>query len=70
MIEEIYKRVAENHGKSVEEIKQKIQEAIEGAYKNPNAAAQKVPRKSEVPTVQELFEYLEEAVLEQLSKND
>jgi len=50
-----------------EEEKNDIQEAIEAAYQNPNAEALRVPRKSAVPTVEEIIEYVTEKILNSLS---
>jgi len=52
-----YRKIARKHGVSVKEVKQDMQEAINSAYINPNAEAQKIPRKGDVPTPDEFISY-------------
>ena len=56
--ESIYKRIAEKHGVTVKEVKKDMQEAIDSAYINPNLNAEIVPRRNDVPTIDEFIEYV------------
>ena len=57
----IYRKIARNHGVSVGEVRQDIQNAIDFAYSDPNSslinikAQNAVPRKDEIPTQDELI---------------
>jgi hypothetical protein len=57
----IYRKIAREHGVSVAEVKQDMQVAINAAYDNqPNdgvtkAYQNRVPRKGDVPTVEEFI---------------
>lgn len=59
----IYRRIAREHGVSVQEVKRDMQEAIHAAYDNPpndgvtRAYQNRVPRKDDVPTVEEFIRY-------------
>lgn len=60
----IYRKIAREHGVSVEEVKEDMQAAIAAAYGNPpkdggiTAAYQRqVPRKGEIPTPEEFIRY-------------
>ena len=58
MNRKLYRKIAKEHGVSVKEVKEGINEAIDCAYKNPNDYALKVPRKGEKPTADELIKHL------------
>ena len=57
----IYRKIAKNHGVSVGEVRQDIQNAIDFAYSDPDSslinikAQNSVPRKDEIPTPDELI---------------
>lgn len=58
----IYREVARKHGVSVAEVKWELQEAINAAYRNPpddgvRAWQNRVPRKGEIPTMDEFIRY-------------
>lgn len=59
----IYRKVAREHGVSVAEVKQDMQAAINAAYENPlndgitRAYQNRVPRKDDVPTVEEFIKH-------------
>lgn len=55
MKENIYQAVARLHGVTEEEVKSEMEKAIAAAYKNPNKSACSVPRKGEIPTVEEFL---------------
>ena len=59
----IYRKIAKEHGVSVKEVKEKMQAALNAAYQNnrdPVIAAnqQRVPKKGEIPTVEEFLRYV------------
>ncbi len=59
----IYRKIARQNGVTVEEVKRDMQSAINEAYSDPKnnhvikAYQDKVPRKGEVPTVEEFIHY-------------
>ena len=58
----IYRKIAKEHGVSVKEVKEEMQAALNAAYQNnrdPVIAAnqQRVPKKGEIPTVEEFLRY-------------
>lgn len=59
----IYRKIAKENGVSIKEVKEEMQSAIKYAYENTpqdgiTAARQNaVPRKSEIPTPEELIKY-------------
>jgi len=57
MDKKFYKGIAKKYGVSEEEVIRDIQATINETYKNPNAAALNVPRKGEVPTIDEIVAY-------------
>ena len=57
MKENLYQAVARIHGVTEEEVKAEMEKAIAAAYENPNEEALKVPRKGEIPTVEEFLAY-------------
>jgi len=57
-MKKIYKQIARKHGTSATQVQQEIQAAIDAAYLNPSAAAQRIPRTGETPTPEELIAYL------------
>lgn len=60
----IYREVARKYGVTVQEVKREMQAAIDAAYTNtPNdgvtrAWQNRVPRKGEMPTAEELIRYM------------
>lgn len=52
-----YRKIAKQHKVSVSDVKKDMQEAINEAYKNPTMHANCVPRKGEVPTIDEFISY-------------
>ena len=66
MDEKIYKAIAKKHGISVDEVKKEMQAAIQTAYVFPAPEALKVPRKNDVPTVDEFLEYTAKKVVDGL----
>lgn len=59
----IYRKIAHEHGVSVAKVKQDMQAAINEAYDKPpddnvtQAYQNRVPRKGDVPTVEEFIKY-------------
>ena len=58
----IYRKIAKEHGISVKEVKAEMQAALNAAYQHsqdPVMAAnqQHVPKKGEIPTVEEFIRY-------------
>jgi hypothetical protein len=58
MTEEIYQKIAENNGVSVEEVKREIQLAINSAYVNPNEKAKSIKCEGDIPTPEEFFAHV------------
>ena len=58
MNRKLYRKIAREHGVSVKEVKEGINEAIDYAYKKPNASAIEVSRKGEKPTADEVIKHL------------
>jgi len=58
MNEKIYKKIAKKYGVSVEDVKRDMQIAIDAAYVFPNTEAEKIPKKGEVPTIDEFIGFL------------
>lgn len=58
----IYKKIAKKHGVSIKEIKHEMQAAIDEAYKNPNVHAQSIHSKGEIPTLDEVVDYIVQRV--------
>lgn len=62
-MKQIYRKIAKEHGVSVEQVKREMQDAIDYAYQNkPNDELtafnqNRVPRKDEIPTVEEFIKY-------------
>ena len=52
-----YRKIAKKYGVSVSEVKKDMQEAIDAAYKNPTMHANCVPRKGDIPTIDEFISY-------------
>lgn len=63
-----YRKIAKKYGVSVSEVKKDMQEAINAAYQNPTLYANCVPRKDEIPTVDEFISYASNRV-EIIEKN-
>lgn len=63
----VYRKIAREHGVSVQEVKREIQTAINEAYKNPlpDMAMQqcRIPKKGKVPTPDEVIRFSVEEVL-------
>lgn len=55
MKENIYQTIARIHGITEAEAKAEMEKAIAAAYENPNEKALQVPRKGEIPTVEEFL---------------
>lgn len=59
----IYRKIAKENGVTLAEVKRDMQAAIDAAYNNPpddgitKAYQQRVPRKNEVPTVEEFIRH-------------
>lgn len=59
----IYRKIAKQHGTTVAEVKKEMQNAINYAYQHTpdngvtNAYQNRVPRKGEIPTSEELIRY-------------
>lgn len=59
----VFRKIAKENGVTLAEVKHDMQAAIDAAYSNPpddgitKAYQQKVPRKNEVPTVEEFVRY-------------
>jgi len=62
MKKSIYKEIAKKYGVSVDEVKKDMEEAISEAYLNPTLSAKSVPRKGEIPTVDEFIGYIVEKI--------
>ena len=58
MRSDIYKAVARIHNVSEEEVRSEIQKAIEEAYTNSRALADKIPSEGEIPTSEEVIAYI------------
>jgi len=54
----IYREIARKNGVSIEKVKKEMQSAINDSYVNPSFYARCVPRREEVPTVDEFIEYM------------
>lgn len=68
-VRKIYKRIAEQHGVTPEEVRREMQAAITMAYTAPEndneitkAKQRQVPCKGEIPTPEEMIEYLSRKV--------
>ena len=55
--EKIYKRIAEEFGVTVEEVKRDMEEALQLTYADPNCEASAIPRMGSVPTIDEFVDY-------------
>lgn len=53
-----FKRTAKIYGVSKKEVMDEINKAIAAAYENPNSFAKSVPREGEVPTVDEILNFI------------
>lgn len=53
----IYKKIAQKNGVSIKNVKKEIKKAIKIAYLNPNSYAQSIPRKNDIPTIDEVIAY-------------
>ena len=61
----IYRKVAKEYGVSVQEVKQEMQAALEHTYNDGITGAwqNKVPKKGEIPTPDELLRYAQREFL-------
>ena len=63
-LDEIYSKIAKEHGITVAEIKKEIQVAIDCAYNDPEKTMQeqivqaRIPHSGETPTVEELIAHV------------
>lgn len=48
-MDSIYRKIAEKHGKTVEEVKQDMQAAIDYSYKNPNKTEDQRIKQESIP---------------------
>ena len=58
----VFQRIAEEHGVTVGEIKKDMQKAIDAAYENPNVNAETVPRRNDIPTIDEFIRYIADSL--------
>jgi len=58
MNRKLLRKIAKEHGVSVKEVREGINEAIDYAYTNPNASALEVSHKGEKPTADEVIKHL------------
>ncbi len=58
-----FKRTAKIYGVSKKEVMDEIYKAIAAAYENPNSFAKSVPKEGEVPTVDEVFDFIIETCI-------
>lgn len=58
MRKDIYKLIAKKYGVTEAEVKEEMEKAIASAYENPNELARRVPRKGEIPTVEEFLDFV------------
>ena len=61
-----YRKIARKHGISVNEVKSEMQAAINTAYTKPNLQALNIPRKNEIPTIDEFISY----AIKEVKNND
>lgn len=54
----IYKKIAKKHGTTVEKVKEEMELAIKEAYINPTVLAQQVSKEGDVPTPDELIDFV------------
>ncbi len=63
-IDDIYSKIAKEHGVTATEVKKEIQAAIDHAYKNPDKTLQQsrmqaaISRSGETPTTEELIAHV------------
>lgn len=53
----IYRKIAKENGISIKEVKNEIEKAIAFAYLSPNDFALKIPKKKEIPTIDEFISF-------------
>ena len=53
-----YRKIAKNHGVSIQEVKRGMQEAVDAAYVTPNFHAKCVYSVGEKPTVDEFVDHI------------
>ena len=56
--EKVFEELAKRYRVTADEIKRNISEAISEAYQDPNSLAKTVPRKNDVPTIDELSAFV------------
>jgi len=54
----LLEKIAKENNITIEEVKKEIEHAISQTYKNPTPAALAVPRKNDIPTIEEFLEYM------------
>jgi len=59
-MKKLYKKIAQKHGVTPEEVERDMQTAINSAYEDPNFHAQKIPSKGAMPTIEEFINYISE----------
>jgi len=62
MNRKLARKVAKQHGVSVKEVREGVQNAIDHAYRNPNSRALAVECEGEKPTPDEVITHLAKAV--------
>ncbi|MCL2796470.1 MAG: hypothetical protein FWD58_00210 [Firmicutes bacterium] len=70
MNKQMCKAIAKKHSVSVEEIKKEMQAAIDAAYVFPTPEAMQIPRKGEIPTIDEFIEYVAKQVVAERNTDD
>ena len=58
MNRKLLRKVAREHGVSLNEVKREIQAAIDHAYTNPTEEALQIPHKGEKPTADEVIAHI------------
>lgn len=57
-LDSIYQELAIKYGLSAEQVKSEMQKAIQSAYAEPGIEAARVPRTGDIPTIEELVDYI------------
>jgi len=58
MNDKIYEAIGKKNGVSADEVKKEIQAAIDAAFVFPTPEALKIPCKGEIPTIDEIIDYV------------
>ena len=53
-----YEKIAKEFGVTAEDVKIEMQKAINAAYDDPNEEAERIPRRDEVPNIEEFVDYI------------